>query len=144
MKADGPDSGAKHRRSLYLLARRNYHLSLLGVFDQPVVATQCSCRAPSAVVSQSLMMMNDAWVLEEADRFAERVAAAGGSLDRQIELAFEIAFSRRPSQPEAGWCRDLLCRQGWAEGAPSGEASRRALALLGHALFNASEFLYAP
>jgi mono/diheme cytochrome c family protein len=34
-----PAPAAKWRRSVYLLARRNYQLSLLSVFDQPVVAT---------------------------------------------------------------------------------------------------------
>jgi hypothetical protein len=147
VKAEGPDPGSRQRRSLYLLARRNYHLSLLGVFDQPVVSTQCSCRMPSAVVSQSLTMMNDAWVLGEAERFADRVSALapGPSPDEQIDLAFKIAFARPPSASEAAWCRGLLARQADpAENARAGRVSPKARALLCHALFNASEFIYAP
>ena len=30
------------RRSVYLLARRTYNLSLLDVFDQPVINTNCT------------------------------------------------------------------------------------------------------
>jgi hypothetical protein len=29
-------AGRPERRSLYVLARRNYHLSMLDVFDQPI------------------------------------------------------------------------------------------------------------
>jgi len=68
-----PTSTSHLRRSLYILNRRNYHLSMLTTFDQPFLTSNCTCRKPSAVVTQSLTMMNDEFVLEQASRFAQRV-----------------------------------------------------------------------
>src|SRR5207302_188536 len=70
-----PTPTAAWRRSLYLFARRNYNLTLLGVFDQPVMATNCVRRVHSAVPLQSLTLLNDAFMLEQADHFAARVAS---------------------------------------------------------------------
>ncbi|HVC98552.1 MAG TPA: DUF1549 and DUF1553 domain-containing protein, partial [Pirellulales bacterium] len=76
VKTDGLASPtAQYRRTIYLLSRRNYHPTLLNVFDQPNLATNCSERSTSAVVLQSLTMLNDAFVLEQAAALAERVMA---------------------------------------------------------------------
>ncbi len=143
-----PTPGAKSRRSVYVLARRNYHLSMLNVFDQPTMATNCPNRQQSAVVLQSLAMLNDAFVLEQADRFAARVrAAAGAEAVRQIELAFRIALAREPSAREIAWSQELLAGQ-IAECAkanlPGDQVAQQALAHLCHMLLNANEFLYVP
>ena len=55
------------RRSVYLLTRRAYNLSLLTVFDQPLVATNCLDRGASALPLQSLFMINDAFLAEQAE-----------------------------------------------------------------------------
>src|SRR5262249_13609302 len=86
---------AKFRRSVYLVARRKYPLSMLRVFDQPILATNCTRRDSSAVPLQSLAMLNDPFVLEQAEQFAGRVVqTAGDSRGRQIELAFRLALAR--------------------------------------------------
>ena len=97
-----PTPTAACRRSLYILARRNYHLSMLGVFDEPTMSTNCTRRQQSAVVLQSLAMLNDGFVLEEATQFARRVLATAGRDSRpaQIDLAFRIALGRPPSAAE--------------------------------------------
>ena len=64
------------RRSVYLVSRRAYNLSLLTVFDQPLVATNCTRRDASAVPLQSLVMLNDVFLAEQAERFAARVEAS--------------------------------------------------------------------
>ena len=125
------------RRSLYLLARRNYHPTLLSVFDQPVVATNCTGRMSSAVVTQALTMLNDAFVLEQASHFAARVAReAGPTPRRQVERAFLIALARRPTPAEMTRCGAFLRRQA-VRLSDSG-----ALAELCHVLLNSNEFLY--
>ncbi len=134
----------KWRRSIYVLARRNYQLSLLATFDQPVVATNCTRRSPSAVVTQSLTMLNDAFVLEHARGFAERLA---GSRDvhQQIDQAFRIALGRRPLGDEILWCQELLqchTERYYQSGLPREAAGRRALTHLCQVLLNTSEFLY--
>jgi len=117
------------RRSLYLLARRNFHLSFLAVFDQPMMGTNCGRRSQSAVVSQSLTMLNDEFVAMQAELFARRlIAAVGPDQDQQIRHAFHLALSREPSEVEIHWSRDLLARSD--------------LASLCQMLLNTNEFLY--
>ncbi len=66
------------RRSLYLVSRRNYQPTELSVFDQPLVATNCTRRTSAAVALQSLTMLNGQFVIEQADEFAKRVIAGRG------------------------------------------------------------------
>ena len=142
-------SNAKTRRSLYVLARRNYHLSMLGVFDQPTMSTNCPNRQQSAVVLQSLTMLNDEFVLEQAGAFAERVRGSIGDTlpRRQVEQAFRIALGRDPSPREIAWSEALLAQHAaeYAEQKlPSEQISHKALTQLCHMLFNSNEFLYVP
>jgi hypothetical protein len=140
-----PATTSPWRRSLYLFARRNYNLTLLSVFDQPVMATNCVRRVHSAVPSQSLTLLNDATMLEQADHFAAHVAASAADVDRQIELAFRLAFARMPSAKEVDLSRALLRRMkdSYAqEKATPAVAERKALARLCHMLMCANEFLY--
>ncbi|MDR3636505.1 MAG: PSD1 and planctomycete cytochrome C domain-containing protein [Isosphaeraceae bacterium] len=144
-----PTPTSQWRRSLYLLARRNYHPSLLDVFDQPDLATNCTRRASSAVVLQSLTMLNDGFVLEQAGHLAARVtrAAAGPNPQQKVAATFAITLGRPPSAPEVSWCVALLDRQeAYHRGQklPSDQAALKALTSLCHTLLNTSEFLYIP
>jgi hypothetical protein len=136
---------APWRRSLYLFARRNYNLTLLSVFDQPVMATNCIRRVHSAVPLQSLTLLNDAFMLEQADHFAARVAAGAATVEKQIETAFRLAFARWPTPREVASSIAFLrkLQDGYAEEKlPPGQAERKALARLCHMLLCANEFLY--
>ena len=136
----------KFRRSVYLLFRRAYNVSLLTVFDQPLVTTTCPIRDTSAVVLQSLTMMNDAFLAEQAEAFAKRVAnvsqASGGD---EIETAFRLATIRTPNEAEMGICRQLRERQMKTfldQGASAADARHKSLVQLCLTLFNTNEFLY--
>lgn len=134
------------RRSVYLFQRRVYHLNIMSVFDQPVVAGATCRRNKSSVALQSLTMLNDDLVLEYADEFAKRVySITGDVLDDQVEMCFQLALSRSPSSDEIKWCRELLQQQGtlYQKEAISGfEARKKALMHLCRAMFNTTEFLY--
>jgi hypothetical protein len=135
------------RRSVYLLTRRAYNVSLLTVFDQPLVATNCLARDESAVPLQSLVMLNDALLAEQADEFARRIERCGAkTADAQIELAFRTALARRPTAAERATCHELVEAQtkgSLAAGSTPEAAARTALVQVCHVLFNTSEFLYA-
>jgi hypothetical protein len=140
-----PTPTSASRRSLYLFARRNYNLTLLSVFDQPVMATNCTRRIPSAVPLQSLTLLNDAIMLEQADRFAARVAVAADAPEKRIEAAFRLAFARPPTPQETAASVSFLdkLRQRFAgEKLPPAQAELKALARLCHMLMCANEFLY--
>jgi len=138
---------ARSRRSLYVLARRNYHLSLLGVFDQPTMSSNCPNRQQSAVVSQSLAMLNDETVIDAAEKFAARVVGSTtpGDSAAQIRQSFRIALGRDPSAKELSWSQELLSQHA-AELAPTGlngpQLAEKALSHLCHMLLSANEFLY--
>jgi hypothetical protein len=141
------DAPGKARRSLYVLARRNYHPSLLSVFDQPVLATNCTCRNPSAVVLQSLTMLNDAFVLEQADALARRLIARAEKPQQRIDLAFQMVLIRRPTSRESADCLGFVERQTQRfrqAGMNSALAGEKAFAHLCHTLLNTNEFLYVP
>jgi hypothetical protein len=64
-----------------------------------------------------------------ADRFAERLRKeAGADVDKQIARAYELAYSRPPTQAEIARVRPVIERHG--------------LAVFCRALFNSNEFVY--
>ncbi|HTI51946.1 MAG TPA: DUF1553 domain-containing protein, partial [Planctomycetaceae bacterium] len=137
------------RRSLYLVSRRNYQPTELSVFDQPLVATNCTRRTSAAVALQSLTMLNGQFATEQSELFAARViAAAGEKEDRRINLAFRLALSRSPTAEEIEISRSLLAKQRERALAQpdttAPQAADRALFHLCHMLLNSNEFLYVP
>ena len=147
VRKDGlPTPTTQWRRSLYILARRNYHLTMLRLFDQPIVTRNCTVRKPSTVVTQSLALLHDDFVLEQAEYFADRVLEASSNThdDSRIVAAFRISLGRYPSADEIEFARDLLDRQfeGFRRSKTEAEARRDALAQLCKMLFNSNEFLY--
>jgi hypothetical protein len=133
----------RNRRSVYLLFRRAYNLSLLTVFDEPFIATTCAQRNTSAVVSQSLTMLNDEFLFQQADLLAGRVAGEVGlDQSRQIERAFRLVLARLPNDRERDWCLEFLADQSRLVQAAD-PTDLRPMSQLCRALFNTSEFLYA-
>src|SRR5262245_15537443 len=161
---DKAKAAERNRRSIYLVSRRAYNLSMLSVFDQPLVAVNCPRRDASAIPLQSLTMMNDAFVAQQAAHLAKRVMqSAAGAKDKHVQLAFRYVLVRMPSAGEEKVCARLLeqqralfaatvgqdsdpARSGrigiLPHGLSAADAEERALAQLCHVLFNTSEFLY--
>ncbi len=142
-----PTPFAQYRRSVYVFARRNYHLTELNVFDQPNVAHNCVRRDQSAVVSQALTMLNSKSILELAEHFSKRVIRmAGDDENRRIDTAFRLAFIREPAAGEIDWSREFLRNRSAAyqtrDKLEPGPAADAALKHLCHMLFNTNEFLY--
>ncbi len=139
----------RYRRSVYLVTRRAYNLSLLTVFDQPLVATNCLARGTSAVPLQSLFMINDAFLAEQAAHLARRVEQGAGatvSVEKRLTGAFRMVLARQPNPAELATCVDLWRRhesRGLSAGMRPDEASREALTQICLTLFNTSEFLFA-
>jgi hypothetical protein len=142
-----PTPTSAWRRSVYLLARRNYHPTMLNVFDQPNLTTNCPCRTPSAVVLQTLTMLNDPFMLEQARFLAERVERGGNDDAARVTAAFRLTLSREPSAKENQASLALLQRQRelyLGQKMPADAAARQELGHLCHMLLNTSEFLYIP
>jgi hypothetical protein len=74
---------------------------MLHVFDQPVMETNCERRTVSTVATQSLMLMNSEFILQQAGYFASRIRKeAAGDPTRQVHAAWQLAFGRSPEPAE--------------------------------------------
>jgi hypothetical protein len=146
--ADKPaNKNQQSRRSIYLVTRRAYNLTLLNVFDQPAMATNCLQRQTSAVPLQSLVMLNDAFVAEQAEGLAERVESTSApAAEARVVALFAVALTRRPNAAEIVAGCELLADQTqrlMRAGAGRDAAEHQALVQLCHTVLNTSEFLYA-
>jgi len=139
-----PSPESRFRRSLYVLARRNYHLTLLAEFDRPAMPTNCTRRSNSAVVSQALLQLNDRFMFEQAGYLAERIVARAEDAASQVREAFRLVLGRPPDAQEAAWAMDLLAYHVQRSAADSPAAGAQALARVCHMLLCSNEFLYVP
>ncbi|HMC64842.1 MAG TPA: DUF1553 domain-containing protein, partial [Gemmataceae bacterium] len=147
--ADGevttPSDASGKRRSIYLQVRRSQPLTMLQVFDQPVMETNCTRRATSTVSSQALTLLNSDFMVGAADAFAARALKENAS--DPAGHCWRLAFARQPTEQEQAKLQAFLKAQtdrhaaAVARGNPR-EAERRALADLCHMLLSANEFAY--
>jgi len=154
-------NGEEFRRGIYIQARRSRPLAMLHAFDAPVMEVNCERRQSSTVATQSLMLMNSQFMLDQAARFAQRLQKeAGDDRSRQIARAWQLAFSRNPTETELADGLDFLSRQlehlksvaelkdekpkkdEKAKPAAPPAPELQALTNLCQALFSANEFLY--
>ena len=104
--------GEEFRRSVYVQVRRSKPLAFLNSFDAPVMEVNCERRQSSTVPTQALMLMNSDFILDQAQRFAERVRKEAGVGTRgRIIRAWQLAFSRHPSEKEAASSERFISEQ---------------------------------
>ena len=136
----GPIDG-EGRRSIYTAVRRNFLSPFMLAFDMPVPFSTMGRRNVSNVPAQSLIMMNDPFVIDCAKGLGSRaVSHAPGKIKGRIDWLYQTAFGRPPTARE----RDA------AEGFVRAETADRGGDIhddavwgeLAHALVNAKEFLF--
>jgi len=124
----GPDA---FRRMVYQFKPRSQHDPTFGAFDCPDAALVAPRRNVSTTALQALNLLNSGFVVDQAARFADRLAReAGPEPQRQAVRAFEIAFGRPPTDTERSAAVGLIREHG--------------LAALCRALYNANEFVFVP
>jgi hypothetical protein len=85
------------RRSIYVQMRRTRPLTVLDTFDLPVMSPNCDARAVTTVAPQSLLLMNDAFVVAQSQHLAERLQKeSSGDLRAQITRAWRLVFGTPP------------------------------------------------
>ncbi len=139
--------GDQWRRSIYLSGRRNYNLTMLSVFDQPKLSSNCTKRNSSAVVLQTLTMLNNEFVMEQARLFAEKLFKDSDKevSEQIIKRVFRIALARNPKQQEIKWSQDLLqseVKRHLLLGDKADKAKLKALTSFCQMILNSNEFLY--
>jgi hypothetical protein len=133
-----PAGPAGARRSIYLQVRRSQPLTLLQVFDQPVMETNCTRRGVSTVASQALSLLNSDFMTTQAEAFAARVEKEGGA--NPVDYAVRLAFGRPATESEQTRLKAFVTEQ--AKHYRGNDAQHRALADLCHMLLSANEFAY--
>ena len=82
---------------------------MLQVFDLPDMSQSFGARYVSTVPTQALQLMNDDFVLHQAQLFADRVKKeAGSDVAKQVDLAYRIALTRPPTQRELSLATDMI------------------------------------
>jgi hypothetical protein len=95
-----PDAAQHHRRSVYLLAKRNLRLPFGEMFDQPDLQTSCPRRETSTHAGQALELLNGPLANDLAKAFAERLAHERSTEAARVERAFLLAAGRPPTPHE--------------------------------------------
>lgn len=123
-----PEGPAAWRRGVYVYRRRSLPYPMFDTFDHPDMNVVAGARNVSTVPTQALTLLNNPFVLAQADRLAARVASAASGAEAQVTLAYRIALGRAPSRPELAIALEVV--------------AKRSLASLTHVLLNLDEFVY--
>jgi len=87
------------RRSLYVQVRRSMPLSLLESFDSPEMKPNCTLRGSSTVAPQALLLMNNDFLVQQAQELARRaIAEAGANRPAQVRLVWRLATGQQPTE----------------------------------------------
>ncbi len=129
----------QRRRSLYLTVRRNFLSPFLETFDLPKPFSTLGRREATNVPAQSLALLNDPFVIEQAAKWADAMLDAETDPDQRIRRMFESAFARPPSDFELAGSRTYLADLAREHGDGKDKLVWRDFA---QSLFNLKEFIY--
>ena len=142
--AAGPLDGMG-RRSIYMSVRRNFMAHMMSVFDQPMPFTTFGKRNTTNVPAQSLTLMNDPFVKEQATFWAQNLMKESGlTPEQRIQHIYGKAFSRGATEEEVEKGIEFLKQQAELLGGEfdTNPEDVQVWATYCHALFNLKEFIH--
>jgi hypothetical protein len=123
------DAPGGSRRSIYRFIFRTLPDPFLEALDCPDASQFTPARASSITPLQALALLNDRFMVRQAEHLAARVEAeAGKDIDAQLRRVYLLTLSRPPTRAETA----LL----------SGYAQRHGLAAACRLVLNCNEFLF--
>ena len=139
----GPLDGGG-RRSLYTSVRRNFLPTLMLAFDFPAPFSTKGKRDITNVPAQSLALMNDKLIYEQAKIWAQKVLKEMPSAtpEERLNHMFENAFTRRAGRHEIAILMESL--PGLMELHGDNPNSEGLWQDLCHSLFSMNDFIYLP
>ncbi len=126
--ANTPDGPAAWRRGVYVYQRRSLAYPMFDTFDHPDMNVTAGARHVSTVPTQALTLLNNPFVLAEAELLAARVQKDASDPESQAKLAYRIALARPATAAEIRIGADLIAKQ--------------SLSAFTHVVLNLDEFLY--
>ena len=155
-----PGGEQDFRRSVYVEVRRSKPVTVLDTFDAPVMTPHCELRPQTTVAPQSLLLMNDTFILDNASRLADRLHTEIPDDEKaRLERAWQLLYGKTPGESEVARAINYLRLQtatltvhhaqnppaAPAKGAPplpSPDPAREAFASLCQILLSSNRFLY--
>ncbi len=145
-----PLGSDEFRRSIYVQVRRSLPLSMFETFDAPLLTPNCELRNASTAAPQSLLLMNNRFVLDQAMFLAERIVQqAGDEPAARINAAWRTILGVEPNPTEREAAEEFLAAQAkeFEKIKPrpkqvAVEPRTRALSNLCQALLGSNAFLY--
>ncbi len=143
---NGPLDG-NGRRSVYIEIRRNFLPAMMLTFDMPTPFATIGSRNTSNVPSQALTLMNDPFIMDQAEFWAKKILINQQiTQEERIQKMFIKALARPPSPEEIEEISEVFERQvslHSSENLPSTEyIYLRSWTDLTHTIFNLKEFIY--
>lgn len=140
----GPLDG-NGRRSIYLEVRRNFLEPMMTTFDRPIPFSTFGKRDVTNVPSQSLIIMNDPFVAEQAELMAKKLLTQNElTFEEKIIWIYMRSFSREPTSEELKNAKEFMAILTKLESQKEGESDQE-LELWKqycHSIFNLKEFIY--
>jgi hypothetical protein len=119
---------ASYRRTVYRFVVRSVPNPFLDCLDCADPNINTPVRNTTLTALQALALLNDPFMVRQAEHFADRVRRASDQPSRQIQTALRLAFGREPSDDEGT--------------ALTAYAAKHGLANACRLLFNTNEFVF--
>ncbi len=119
---------ATYRRTVYRFTVRSVPNPFLDSLDCADPNINTPVRNTTLTALQALALLNDPFMVRQAEYFAERIQKVSDDPDKQIETAYRLAFGRTPKAAERA--------------ALAAYAKKHGLANACRLLFNANEFVF--
>ncbi len=101
--------GLPQRRSVYVRNKRSAPVSILQLFDQPDIESNCIRRSQSTVPLQALSLMNSDIANQSAEAFAEQILQENH--DQVVSRAVYAAYGRKPHPEELKVLNEFIQNQ---------------------------------
>lgn len=139
----GPVDG-DGRRSVYTEIRRNFLPPMLIAFDMPIPFNSIGRRNLSNVPAQALILMNDPFVVGQADVWSKRLLESEPDFEKRIVQMYLEAFSRPPTGQELEDATEFVKIQATEMKIDEVAAKNNPEIWkdLCHVMFNVKEFIY--
>jgi hypothetical protein len=130
------------RRSIYVQVRRRAPHTMLDTFDAPVLSPNCDARAITTVAPQSLLLLNDPFVVAQSEALATRLQSISPDHRERVIRGWRQLFSSAPTESEITTALHFWEEQTALQPKTSKDPDLTAAASLWQVLLGSNRFLY--